>query len=61
MVDFLNFRLQMKSKAMQYINEEESKGNLEKRNDSKGNEKFCYITSIDLIQSPNIYTLNASV
>ena len=32
----------MKSKAMQYRNEEENKGNLKKRNDSKGNEKFCY-------------------
>ena len=32
----------MKNKAMQYRNEEENRGNLEKRNDSKGNEKFCY-------------------
>ena len=41
-------------------NEEENRGSLEKRSDSKENEKFCYLSSwSDII--PNIYALTVSV
>ena len=41
-------------------NEEENRGSLEKRSDSKENEKFCYLSSwFDII--PNIYALIVSV